>query len=145
MKDYQGHTDRAVVSYQSTFLDGFELEPVQVHLLPKIVVTFCSRGWIRLVREATFPTRRISASWFASAFRFAASQLLNAPTAVSATESLVRDSQTLSQPLLSIILPLVGCLRATCSFGLFYFVLVLSRSVSCFSFVYLYFFFPSSY
>jgi hypothetical protein len=38
VKDYQGHTDRAVVAYQSTFLDGLELEPVQVRV-QGIVIT----------------------------------------------------------------------------------------------------------
>jgi hypothetical protein len=30
VQDYEAHTDRAVVSFQTTFLDGRELEPVQV-------------------------------------------------------------------------------------------------------------------
>lgn len=31
--DYQAHTDRSWVSYQTTILDGRELEPVQVRAL----------------------------------------------------------------------------------------------------------------
>jgi hypothetical protein len=41
--DYQAHTDRMWVSYQTTFLDGREMEPVQVRA---VSVSECSNRGI---------------------------------------------------------------------------------------------------